>query len=138
MVKIVSAGIIAGILVDLFLFLTHSASFPAIYQYIAFGLIGSIAYSSATYTALGVLIHLLISVIWAYIYVWVFQRFLPRLAWFVKGAIFGVVVMLGMQVVLLAKHLEPALPAGGVLIVMLVAHVLFFGLPIAYMLRTET
>ncbi|HUY11896.1 MAG TPA: hypothetical protein VMV73_06510, partial [Candidatus Dormibacteraeota bacterium] len=74
--KIVTTGIVAGIIVDLFLILSHAAPFPGIYQFIASGLVGTAAFTSSGYIYLGLLLHLAISVIWAYIYVWIFQRYL--------------------------------------------------------------
>ena len=135
--RIIGAGIIGGIIVDLFLILTRSAPFPGIYMFIASGLVGPAAFTSSWYIALGIALHLIISIVWAAIYAGIFLRLFPKLAWWANAVIFGVVVMLGMQVLLLGKHLEPAFPTGAGLVTLLIAHVVFFGLPVAYVLRND-
>ncbi len=135
--RIIGAGIVGGIIVDLFLILVHAAPFPGVYMFIASGLVGPVAFSSSGYIALGILLHLIISIVWAAIYVVVFQRLLPKLPWWGNAVIFGLVVMLGMQALLLGKHLEPAFPTGMALVTNLIAHVVFFALPVAYVLRND-
>jgi len=135
--RIIAAGIIGGIIVDLFLVLTRNAPFPGVYMFISSGLVGAVAFSSPWYIALGILLHLLISIVWAAIYATIFLRLIPKLPWWGNATIFGVVVMLGMQGVLLGKHLEPAFPAGTALLTNLIAHVVFFAFPVAYVLRND-
>ncbi len=135
--RIIGAGIVGGIIVDLFLILAHVAPFPGVYVYIASGLVGSAASATPGYIALGMLLHLIISIVWAAIYVVVFQRLFAKLPWWGNAVIFGVVVMLGMQAVLLGKGLEPAFPTGMGLVTVLVAHIVFFALPVAYVLRND-
>ena len=135
--RIIGAGITGGIIVDLFLILTRNAPFPGIYMFIASGLVGPAAFSSPGYIALGIVLHLIISIVWAAIYAALFLRFLPKLQWWANAVIFGIVVMLGMQVLLLGKHLEPAFPTGSGLVMVLIAHVVFFALPVAYILRND-
>jgi len=135
--RIIGAGITGGIIVDLFLILTRSAPFPGIYMFIASGLVGPAAFASSWYIALGIALHLIISIVWAAIYAAIFLRLFPKLPWWGNAVIFGVVVMLGMQVLLLGKHLEPAFPTGAGLVTVLIAHVVFFALPVAYILRND-
>ena len=135
--RIIGAGITGGIVVDLFLILSRNAPFPGIYMFIASGLVGPAAFSSPAYIALGILLHLVISIVWAAIYAVVFLRLFPKLQWWANAVIFGIVVMLGMQVLLLGKHLEPAFPTGAGLVMVLIAHVVFFALPVAYILRND-
>ena len=135
--RIIGAGIVGGIIVDLFLIIVHAAPFPGVYMFIASGLVGPAAFTSSWYIALGVVLHLLISIVWAAIYVFVFQQLFAKLPWWGNAVIFGVVVMLGMQAVLLSKHLEPAFPTGMGLVTNLIAHVVFFALPVAYVLRND-
>ncbi len=135
--RIIGAGIVGGIIVDLFLILVHAAPFPGVYMFIASGLVGKVAFTSSGYIALGILLHLLISIVWAAIYVVVFQRLFPKLPWWGNAVIFGIVVMLGMNALLLGKGLEPAFPSGMGLVTNLVAHIVFFALPVAYVLRND-
>ena len=135
--RIIGAGIVGGIIVDLFLILAQVMPFPGMYMFIASGLVGPAAFTSSWYIALGIALHLIISIVWAAIYVFVFQQLFAKLPWWGNAVIFGVVVMLGMQVVLLGKHLEPAFPTGMGLVTVLIAHIVFFALPVAYILRND-
>lgn len=130
--KAVVAGIIGGILIDAFLILTHMASFPGIYQFVASGVVGSVAFSSPNYIWLGVVLHLVISIVWALIYgyVAVAGKFTQR--WLVGGIVLGIVVMIGMTIVQMLAHLAPAAaPSLSTLGMLLIAHVVFYGLPVA-------
>ena len=135
--RIIGAGVVGGIIVDLFLIIAHIDPFPGMYMFIASGLVGKVAFTSSGYIALGILLHLLISIVWAAIYVVVFQRLFPKLPWWGNAVIFGIVVMLGMNALLLGKGLEPAFPSGMGLVTNLVAHIVFFALPVAYVLRND-
>lgn len=111
----IAAGVAGAILFDAFEFATHSA-----------------AYANPAAPAIGVLLHFLVSIGWACGYVYL-ARSSPQLLsqpW-LSGAAFGLVVYVFMQVVLLAGGVyhRPATP--GALGNALVAHALFFGIPVA-------
>ncbi|HVA27068.1 MAG TPA: hypothetical protein VNF68_02745, partial [Candidatus Baltobacteraceae bacterium] len=96
------------------------------------GLVGSAAFASTSYVWLGLLLHFLISIIWATIYAYVATaaRFTSR--WILGGIVLGIVVMIGMQIVTMLAHLAPAgAPSMSMLAMVLIAHVVFFGLPVA-------
>jgi hypothetical protein len=135
--RAVTAGFIGGVVVDLFLILTRISPFPGLYQFIASTLVGPVAFTSSAYIALGLVMHFLISIAFALAYSFVADRVHALLEhptlW---GAIFGVAVYAVMQVVLNVAHAAQPLSVEGV-VVGLISHIVFFGLPVAwYVART--
>ncbi|MGZ3496386.1 MAG: hypothetical protein ACXWNK_03795 [Vulcanimicrobiaceae bacterium] len=128
------AGIIGGVLIDLFLIVFRFAPFPGIWQFVASGLVGKIAFTSGSYIVLGLFLHFLISIVWAEIYAYAASAAHALHKWLVSGLIFGVVVMVAMQLIEVAKGLAPA-PNAAAIAIGLIAHVVFFGWPIAWYLR---
>lgn len=125
------AGLIAGTTVELFLFITHVASWPATYQWIASGVIGKTAFTSTSYAWLGLSLHGVISIVWASIFVAGAKR-LPVLVEMpvLFGLLYGVIVFIGMQIVtMIAKIWAP--PSAALLTIFLIDHIVFFGLPVA-------
>lgn len=129
LVKGVVAGIIGGILVDAFLIVTRQAPFPGIWQYVASAVVGPVAYTSSSYIALGLVLHFLISIVWATLYAYVAVN--RNWNWLAAGTVFGIIVMLGMQIVTRIAHVAAPLTATGV-IMGVIAHVVFFGWPVAW------
>ena len=127
----IMAGILGAILVDLFLVLSHQAPFPGIYQFVASGLVGQAAFTSSSYIFLGVVMHFAISIVWALLYAFVITAMGRGKQWIVDGTIFGVIVMAGMTALLMAKGMGAA-PTTGALIGSLIAHIVFFGWPVAW------
>src|SRR5450755_2112863 len=130
--RAVTAGLIGGTTVDLFLILARVAPFPGIYQFIASTVVGPVAFTSTAYIALGLALHFFISIVFALAYAWAAARSRALTenptAW---GAVFGIAVMLVMQVVTgLAHAAQPPSVMG--IVVGLIAHVVFFGLPVAW------
>ena len=130
--RAVTAGIIGGVVADLFLILMRVAPFPGIYQFIASTIVGPVAFTSSAYIALGVVMHFVISIIFALAYAFVAERS-PALIehptlW---GAIFGIAVMLVMQLVTAVAHASQPPTVKGI-VISLVAHGVFFGLPVAW------
>lgn len=127
------AGIIGGILIDLFLIVTRTAPFPGIYQFVASSLVGKVAFTSSSYIWLGVAMHFVVSIGWALIYAYSANaaHFLRR--WVVGGLIFGIVVMVAMQTIEILLHTGPALSVG-IALITLISHIVFFGWPIAWYL----
>lgn len=127
----IRAGIIGAVTDDVFLLIAGAASWPATYQWIASGLVGKVAYSSMGYAALGILMHVLISIAWGLLFS-VVSRPLPLLrrrpVW--SGIFYGLFVFALMQLVTAAAHLWSA-PSGSILAILIISHTLFFGLPIA-------
>ncbi len=131
------AGLIGGAVIDLFLLATGMGHAPQIYQWIASLIVGPVAFSSAADAWLGVGLHIIVSAAWGVAYALLCQRIgtvvLDRPV--VAGVAFGIVVWAVMQLVLLSLHAwqRPISPV--VLLLSLIAHTLFFGVPIATFVR---
>ena len=134
------AGVTGAVLIDLYLWVTeallmHRATALILFQWDASNLLGPSAFRAGVSVALfGCLLHLIVSLIWGAIFTLAAfnLRFLARnvLLW---GVVFGVVVRLVMAhfIVPLGRAKMP--PAHGVYLVNLyVAHIVFFGIPVAW------
>jgi hypothetical protein len=128
-----AAGIIGGILLDLFLMLANHLSIIQVWQFAASGVVGSIAFGAPSFALLGFLVHFFISMVWGIIYaslafsVWPFLARNPVIG----GLLYGVVVMIAMTTLLMIKHVGPAgPPEASMLIKSFIAHTIFFGLPV--------
>jgi len=127
------AGIIAGVVVDAFLFATGVLSWPNSYNFIASGLVGKAALGSSAYVPLGIAIHFAISAGWGALFGLTAQRYRQVLAHpFISGLTFGLVVMVVMQLLLLATGMWRAPQSAGQVMLDIVAHTVFFGVPIAW------
>ncbi len=133
----VVAGVAGGILIDLFLFAMQVAAgtppdkLAGNFAFIAAVLLGPSAYANPAAVPLGIGLHFAVSIGWALGYVYLI-RSQPQLLvrpW-VSGAGFGLVVYVFMQIVLLtAGQYHRTTP--GVLGTQLLAHVVFYGIPVA-------
>jgi hypothetical protein len=134
----ISAGVAGAIAVDAYLIgtlvaLAHTVSVEAFYRYV--GAIGPAAYAESGGAYLGVAIHVIVSLAWAIGYAYVAARTPQVLARpLVSGIAFGFVVMISMQLVEVAAGIYK-LPNTFSLANDIIAHVLFFGLPVAYIVR---
>lgn len=141
--RAVSAGIAGGIILDLYLWLTTVVpahqSIAAALQYVSSTVFGNVAFTSGSYVAAGAAISLLVSVGWAagYVYFTTTQPATNR-HWLVAGAAYGVIVYVLMQLLLLGsgRFLPPATPTA--LVNAVFAYVVFFGIPVAYVVRALT
>lgn len=130
----VLAGILGGCLIDAFLFAVGMARFPATFQWIASGILGPAAYASSNSIWIGIALHFAIAIVAAIAYGYAAQiaGLLGRPV--MGGIIFGVVMNAMMDLIAYAKRIAP-LPSGAHGIgIGLVAHVIFFGIPIAWFL----
>jgi len=131
-----AAGLVGAVSIDAYLIVTvalarHIGIVP-FYQYVASGAIGKAAYEGSAGALLGAAIHLVVSLAWGIGYALVAQSTPQvRAQPLVSGAVFGVVVMLAMQLVAVAANIY-RLPDTLSLANALVAHVVFFGIPVAY------
>jgi len=130
LVKGIVAGLIGGILIDLFLIVARLAPFPGIWQFVASGLVGKVAFTSSSYIAVGLVMHFVISIVWATLYAYAAAG--RNWNWLLSGAVFGIIVMIAMQIVQTVSHLASGVPAAGMLFGGLIAHVVFFGWPVAW------
>lgn len=131
--RAIVAGIIGGVLIDLFLVVAQIVPFPGVYQFIASGLVGKVAFTSPSYIWLGVVMHFAISVVWALLYAFAANAVHALRKWLLGGLLFGIVVTFGMQIVESIFNLAQPLTVAGVLGT-LFSHVVFFGWPIAWYL----
>lgn len=131
------AGVVAGILIQGYLIVTtvlpaHMSVVQA-WQWIASAAIGDVAFTNPAYAYFGLLIHLIISIAWAggYAYLAQEREFMNR-RWAISGLVYGLIVYIFMDILLLgARKFVPPVSALSLLNV-LIAHCVFFGLPIAF------
>jgi hypothetical protein len=129
----VVAGLAGGVLIDAFLAVVNHMSPITIWQFVASALVGGVAFTSTSYAALGFVMHFAISIAWALVYAAAAGP-LPALVRrpVLGGLLYGVVVMAGMTMLLVLKHVGPAgAPDTLTLAKNLIAHTVFFGLPVA-------
>ena len=131
------AGIVAGILIDVFLFATQLAGgTPASkladnFVFVAAVLLGPGAYANSAAVPLGIVMHFCVAIGWALGYVYL-VRSQPQLVtrpW-ISGAAYGLVVYVFMEIILITAGQYHRV-APGVLFTQLVAHVAFYGIPVA-------
>ena len=134
----VVAGLIAGIFIEAYLWATivlpaHGSLLQS-WQWVASTVIGKQAFTSLSFAWLGLLIHLLVAIGWAggYAYLASTRPYMNQ-RWYISGPIYGFVVYMFMEIVLLGDNnfVWPAsLPAFFNYAVG--AHVIFFGMPLAF------
>jgi FtsH-binding integral membrane protein len=110
----------------------HDTSATGFYQFVASGVLGKAAYAEPTAAYFGVALHAVVGIAWGIGYAYVAAR-TPQVRDrpLVSGIAFGVVVMIAMQFVEVAANIY-RLPDTFSLFNSFVAHVAFFGLPVAY------
>jgi uncharacterized membrane protein YagU involved in acid resistance len=130
------AGLAGGVLLDAYLLavgaLSHRLTPEQLYTYIASGLVGKGAYAWPGMLWLGLVVHLLVSIGWGVAYAYVAVS-TPQVAAnpVISGTVYGLVVFVMMQIVqALAGIWRP--PSFGEAFTSVVAHVVFFGLPVAF------
>jgi hypothetical protein len=140
----VVAGLIGGVLFDASLYaallLRAYQSLPALWQPIGAPATGAPATGhTVASSVLGYVIGFCVSIAWGigYAYAASTREAIARHP-YISGPVFGFIVMVIMQIVWMAGGVYmPALTAAG-FITQLVAHCLFFGLPIALYLNRAT
>jgi len=131
------AGAAGGVLIDVYLLIVlvaiaHVVSVGGFYQYVASSLIGRDAYADPNTAWLGLALHIVASLAWGIGYALLAaQTEQIRSRPIVSGTVFGIVVMLAMQLVEVAANIY-TLPDTFGLVNALVAHIVFFGIPVAY------
>jgi len=140
----ISRGIAAGfggaILIDGYLLVvlvafSRVATATGFYEFVASGAIGSGAYRQPGGVAIGVAVHFLVSVAWGVGYAYVASR-TPQVRAhpLMSGVVFGIVVMIAMQLVEVAANIYRA-PDSFSFLTALVGHIVFFGVPVAFVYR---
>ena len=135
----VLAGIGGAVLIDLHLcvtdtFIFRNATPLLVMQWDASNALGSAAYQGGWATAaLGTLMHFIVSILWAAVFVTAAMRY----RWLatrpiLSGALLGVVAMAVMRAVIHFGHaIVRPFPAFEYFLNLVVAHVVFFGIPVA-------
>ena len=142
------AGIVAGlagaVLIDAYLivtvvYLTHAATLEMFYRYVASAALGKAAYTLPQAVGIGIALHVLISVAWSLGYAYLAaQTPQVRARPLISGVSFGIFVMIAMQLGEVLTNIY-ALPNSYSLLNAFIAHVFFFGIPVAYIVtRFET
>lgn len=131
-----AAGIVAAVTLDAFRLLVPwpgvTLLSPAqLYEFNASVLVGDVAVGASWALALGVLLHLAVSIGWALGYIWLAPR-QPQLLTrpVISGIGYGLVVWLVMLILLIPAG-KFAVPTVGSLDRDIIAHVFFFGIPLA-------
>lgn len=131
------AGLAGGILIDAFLCAlqlltgTPPAELAGDFVFVASALLGPAAATNPAAVPIGIALHFCVAIGWALGYVYLVRTQPQLLArpW-VSGAGFGLVVYVFMEIVLITAGLYHR-PMPAVLGAQLVAHVAFFGIPVA-------
>lgn len=130
------AGFIAGVLIDAYLLATQvlpsHGSAVQMWQWVASAALGQVAFSSPSYALLGLIAHFCVSIGWAggYAYLAQQQPFVNQ-RWAISGLVYGIVVYIFMDILLLGVRMFTP-PSPVMLLNALIAHCVFFGLPLAY------
>jgi hypothetical protein len=133
------AGIAGGVLLDAYLLavgaLSHRLSPEQHYTFIASALVGKAAYVWPGMAWLGGALHLVVSAGWGVGYAYAALAAPQMLARpVVSGVAFGAVVFVVMQVVMALAGIW-RVPTPGDAFTALVAHTIFFGLPVAFIVE---
>jgi hypothetical protein len=131
------AGICGAIVIDAYLWVTtilpQHGSLIALWQWIASTVLGKVAFTSPSYAVAGLLIHFLVSIGWAGGYAYLAARQpIFTLRWATSGLVYGIVVFVMMQVILLADNSVKPIPNPNAFVNIVIAHMVFFGLPVAF------
>lgn len=137
------AAITGAVLIDLYLvisevYVLHLASVAVLFQWDASNVLGASAFSGGLGTeTFGTLLHLIVSTIWAAVFVFGVLR-LKSMAGYpiISGALFGLCVWAVMHYVVVplgSARLPAYTPV--TLANILVAHILFFGVPLGVAAR---
>jgi hypothetical protein len=137
LVGAIAAGGVAGVTMLLCLTVVNALlrtpgfSLEGQFRFDAATLFGTAAYTGKGYAALGVGLHFLVAIGWAGGYALAARR-QPQLVRrpLISGAAFGLIVYFAMQLVLVGANLY-RIPAPGELDVALLAHLGFYGIPVA-------
>jgi hypothetical protein len=126
------AGTVGAVVFHAFLFVIGRAHFPATYLWIASAVYPN--HFGANAIALGIVIHFAISIVAGVSYAYVAQTTgLIGRPW-MGGLLFGIVANAIMDLVVYARHLGPLPSTWHAIGIGLLAHVVFFALPVAFVL----
>lgn len=132
----VIAGIVGGIIVDLFLYFTTVApahgSITSMWKWVASGAFGKAAFTSPVFIWVGLLVHFIVSICWAGGYAFLAStRPYMNERWPLSGVVYGFVVMVFMTLLQLGANVFQW-PGELGWIISFIAHTVFFGVPVAF------
>ena len=136
------AGIVGGITLDLFLWvatlLPAHQTILGLWQFVASGAVGPVAYTNINYAWLGLVVHFIVSIGWAggYAYLAQTQTYLYD-RWVISGLVYGFVVYIFMQLLMLGAHVFKFPDNADVVAIAVIAHCVFFGLPVAFVVARQ-
>jgi hypothetical protein len=129
------AGIIGGILIDAFFYVAQimpvHGTILGLWQFVASTAIGPGAFANPNTAWLGLFMHGCTSIAWgiAFSYVAHTRHGIAEHP-YISGVVYGVIVMIIMQIVLMVAKSWPA-PTVQNTLIGLIAHCVFFGLPVS-------
>ena len=141
LLRAIAAGIVGAVTIDVYLWLTTllpvHGSMTAMWQWVASTAFGKSALGDPTFVAVGAALHLMVSIGWAagYAYIAAHNSNANR-RWIVSGIVYGLIVYTIMQTILLADNNFTYPPNPNAFVNALIAHAIFFGLPVAYVVRS--
>jgi hypothetical protein len=127
------AGIIGAIGTDAFLSIAQHTSPVNVWQFIASTAVGPVAFSSPSYAAMGLALHLFTALFWAYLYAYVFHALHLLHSWVLGGIVWGIVVTVCMDALLAVRGALEPLTLSSVMFG-LATNVVFYAFPVAWYL----
>jgi len=130
---LIGGAILAAYLILITVFVEHTTGLAGFFQFIAAGLVGrATAFGNPNFAWLGLAAHFATSIAWGIGFAYVASR-RPTVTDrpFAAGIMYGFIVYVAMQLMELAANIFVA-PGALTFYNELVAHTLFFGVPIAY------
>ena len=136
----VVAGVAGGAIFQLYLWMTTilpaHGSIVTQWQWIASTVLGKAALTDRRFALAGLAIHALVSVGWAGGYAYLAATGpLANRRWIVSGIVYGLIVYTIMQTILLADNNFTYPPTPNAFLNAVAAHAVFFGIPVAYVVR---
>ncbi len=138
--RAVVAGIAGGVLFDLYVWVTtllpQHTGIVTMWQWVASTALGKVAFTDPAYAFAGAAIVLVAGIAWAagYAYLAATRPAATR-QWIVSGIVYGLIVYTIVQVILLADNNFTYPPTPNAFINGVFASAVFFGLPVAYVVR---
>jgi hypothetical protein len=135
-----AAGLVGGAFLDAYLSIAPLASahpaMAATWTTIAVAAFGKGMLSNGYATWIGLAVHALVSIAWAGAYAYAAASAANvRRRWYISGPVFGTIVYLLMQIVLLVSGNFEYPHSPDDFVSALIAHAIFFGLPVAFVVN---
>lgn len=139
-IQALAAGLAAAAIIDAYLWLTtllpQHAGIASLWQWIASTVLGKPALTDPNGAAVGALLHAIVSVGWAAGYAYIAAtRPATTQRWPVAGIVYGLIVYVIMQAILLADNNFTYPPNPNAFVNAVFAHTIFFGLPVAFVVH---